>query len=347
MYPIRIFLFAIAFLTFGLVHGQENCRSTLVEAGQLYNQGLIDEIPELLAPCMEEGFTRAEMIEAYKLVILAYLFDDDRLEAEKMMDEFLQKYPEYDLMPNDPKEFEYLFESYKTSAVISASFQMGTLLSMPSVRAMYSTFDQNSIEDQARPGMGFLIGVGASREFDENWAAHVELLLSIHNYTFKQASNSVYQSETYEFGSVELKETMNKIDIPITATYSFGEGDIKYYLRGGMGIGFISKVKGDFVRSHSLAEYSVSANDYDLKDLRAGAYFYGVLGGGISYKVPRGNLNVGLRLHFGANNLVKTEQRYSDDQLLSRYAHVDNDFSLNYLSLNIAYNLSFYQSKKK
>ena len=77
------------------IWAQKSCLNTLREAKELYEEGLIDEIPELLSGCMESGFTRAQRIEAYKLIILAYLFDDDQFAAEKTMDEFLKKFPEY------------------------------------------------------------------------------------------------------------------------------------------------------------------------------------------------------------------------------------------------------------
>ena len=101
---------------------ESDCLKTLKDAKDHYEQGLIDEIPNMLAGCMESGFTRAQKIEAYKLIILAYLFDDDQYEAEKTMDEFLRKFPEYEVMPSDPVEFVYLLESYKTASVYSINF---------------------------------------------------------------------------------------------------------------------------------------------------------------------------------------------------------------------------------
>ena len=83
-------LLAIWILIFAcsITFGQKSCLNTLREAKDLYEQGLIDEIPDLLSGCMESGFTRAQRIEAYKIIILTYLFDDDQFAAEKMMDEF-------------------------------------------------------------------------------------------------------------------------------------------------------------------------------------------------------------------------------------------------------------------
>ena len=106
-------------------YAQDDCATKIQEAQKYYDQGMIDEIPKMLAPCMADGFTRTQKIEAYKLIILSYLFDDNQFEAEKTMLEFLKKYPEYEIMPNDPVEFVYLFESYRTTSVFSFGITAG------------------------------------------------------------------------------------------------------------------------------------------------------------------------------------------------------------------------------
>ena len=111
----------------------DSCSAVLSKAGKLYEEGKIDEIPALLAPCMAEGFTRNQKIEAYKLIILVYLFDDDQVNAENTMVEFLKKYPEYEIMPNDPVEFVYLFNSYRTTSIFSLNLSFGTNLASPRI----------------------------------------------------------------------------------------------------------------------------------------------------------------------------------------------------------------------
>src|SRR4030042_613026 len=121
-FPARFFIYIIVLVLplFSLTaRAQDDCSKTLQEARNRYDLGMIDEIPKMLAPCMQEGFTRTQRIEAYKLLILAYLFDDDQFDAEKTMFEFLKKFPEYQIMPNDPVEFIHLFESYRTTSEFS------------------------------------------------------------------------------------------------------------------------------------------------------------------------------------------------------------------------------------
>ena len=76
----RYVLISILMLTLVIfspvLHGQE-CGTKIQDAQKLYEQGLIEEIPQMLAPCMQDGFTNVQVIEVYKLIILFYLFDDN------------------------------------------------------------------------------------------------------------------------------------------------------------------------------------------------------------------------------------------------------------------------------
>src|SRR5512145_2687059 len=123
------------------VYGQDDCATKIQEAQKYYEQGMIDETPQMLAPCMVDGFTRIQKVEAYKLIILSYLFDDDQFEAERTMLEFLKKFPEYEIMPNDPVEFVFLFESFRTTSVFSFGLSVGINVADPRIIEPYTTFD--------------------------------------------------------------------------------------------------------------------------------------------------------------------------------------------------------------
>ena len=150
---IKYILILVTFFFFISVNGQEDCLKSFQNARRLYDQGLIDEIPKILSPCIESGFTRTQKIEAYKLIILAYLFDDDQYEAEKNMLEFLKKYPEYEVMPSDPVEFVYLFESYKTNAILSLGLTIGPNLANPRIIEPYNAGNVTYSNASTIPGL--------------------------------------------------------------------------------------------------------------------------------------------------------------------------------------------------
>ena len=95
---------------------QENvsCNQLLEDAKEAYSAGMIEIVPELLLPCLEPGgLTGTAKLEAYKLVINAYLFDYLPVEADSLMDDFVAEYPGYITEDTDPAEFTHLFDAHK------------------------------------------------------------------------------------------------------------------------------------------------------------------------------------------------------------------------------------------
>jgi hypothetical protein len=323
---------------------QKSCLNTLREAKELYEQGLINEIPQLLSGCMATGFTRAQRIEAYKLIILAYLFDDDQFAAEKMMDEFLSKFPEYEVMPNDPVEFVYLLESYQTSSFYSINFSLGPTFSNPRIIQRYSVSDHNLTSYSDKTGTGFQVLFGISRNLWKDFNGSIGVIYSINKFSQVEKSVTRIGSTNSTFADLSVDENLTKIDLPLSFTYRFGRGNLNYFTRFGGMVSFISKASLTPVRSQPgidplTAEIPIEAN-------RRKNYYSLIFGTGLEFKVPRGFIVFDIRYNYGLQNIVKTENRYSSPVLFSRYSYLDDDFALNSLYVGIGYYFRIYQSKK-
>jgi len=345
IYSIILFL-SLVLLPFNL-QAQKSCLNTLREAKELYEGGLIDEIPELLSGCMESGFTRTQRIEAYKLIILAYLFDDDQFQAERMMDEFLKKFPEYEVMSNDPVEFVYLLESYKTSSFYSFNLFFGPNFTNPRVTEPFSALDQTQAEYNDKTGTGFHIGFGVGRNLWKDVNINIDAIYSWQKFTVIETAGILIENddEPRDFTESTVVEKLKKVDVPLSFTYSFGKGNLDYFVRLGGQVSFITENTLSPQRTQYGAE-TISESETDISDQRE-QIVYALLGGlGFKYKIPRGFLVIDLRYQFGLNNMVKEENRYDMPRFWSRYYYVDNDYMLDYLSISFGYHFSIYQSKK-
>ncbi len=89
------------------------CTQMLEDAREAYSAGMVELVPELLLPCIESGLSGSAKIEAYKLVINAYLFDYLPDEADKLMIGFLEENPNYQVQSTDPAEFKLLLKVHK------------------------------------------------------------------------------------------------------------------------------------------------------------------------------------------------------------------------------------------
>ena len=340
-------LLCLFFLSTLGLNAQKSCLNTLREAKELYEGGLIDEIPELLSGCMETGFTRAQRIEAYKLIILAYIFDDDQFEAEKMMNEFLKKFPEYEVVPNDPVEFVYLLESYKTASFYSINLFAGPNFSNPRITEMYSTLDQTQSEFSDKMGSGFHVGLGVSRNLWKSININFDFIYSWQSFKLTEKSNVQIENRINpaNFTEIIIEEKFKKIDLPLTFTYGFGKGNLNYFLRLGGMVSFMVENTLSPQRTQYGTE-AISESETDISKQREQVSF-AVLGGfGLEYKVPRGFIILDVRYHVGLNNMVKEDSRYEFPRFWSRYFYVDNNYMLDHLSVSIGYYFSIYQSKK-
>jgi hypothetical protein len=340
-----ILIIAIFLLPCLVGRAQDDCLNTLKKAKQLYEQGLIDDIPKILSNCMESGFTRAQRIEAYKLIILTYLFDDNQFEAEKSMDEFLHKFPEYEVMPNDPVEFVYLLQSYKTSLLYSLNLFIGPNFSTRRIIEPYSTLDRNQSSLSEQPGTGFQFGIGLSRNLHKSLSANIDLIYAFQNFSYTNESNVQLGNDNFQFVKIQSAEKMKQVFMPVSLTLGFGKGNLNYFTRLGGEVGIVTKSTISIERSSDIL--NVTENNYNTQNQRQQFYYAALIGGGLEYKVPRGYLVLDIRYHIGLNNMTVKKERYSDPVLLSKYFYINDDFAINYLSINIGYYFSIYQSRKK
>jgi hypothetical protein len=343
-----LFMLQITGLFFLLpsAYSQDDCGSKIQEAQKFYDQGMIEDIPKMLSPCMEDGFTRVQRIEAYKLIVLSYLFDDNQFEAEKTMLEFLKKYPEYEIMPNDPVEFVYLFESYRTTSVFSFGFTAGFNLTDPRIMVPYSVFDMGNVSLKNTMKTGFHLGIGIGRYISRNMFINLEFNFAENRYSFTDeivvplAGNDGINSVTYS-------EKLYKAEVPLSIAYEFNAKKVHYFIRAGFTVARITGLTGVASRKYAEEMPAITGENTDMLDYRNRMLYGALAGTGIRYKVPRGVLSVEFRANIGLNNLVIPENRYNLQQQIFKSYYLDDDFSLNVFSLSAGYYFSFYSPKKQ
>jgi hypothetical protein len=330
-----------------VVQGQNECSTKIQDAQKLYEQGMIEEIPQMLAPCMQDGFTRTQIIEAYKLIILSYLFDDNQFEAEKTMVEFLKKFPEYEIMPNDPVEFVYLFESYRTTSIFSFGFTAGFNLTDPRIIEPYSVYDQSNVSQKNTMKPGFQFGIGLGRYISRRMFLNLELKFSENRYGFKDEVRTSLPGLN-GISSVTYSEKLYKLIMPLSVSYEFSaKKKLHYFLRGGFSVASITGVTGTATRQFAEESAPVPGETSDLSKYRKNIMYAGIAGAGIRYKVPHGVLTAELRVSIGLNNIVNPDTRFDNMQQIMKSYHEDDNFATNTFSFSAGYYFSFYKPKKQ
>jgi hypothetical protein len=329
-----------------VVQGQSECSTKIQDARKLYEQGMIEEIPQMLAPCIQDGFTRAQVIEAYKLIILSYLFDDNQFEAEKTMVEYLKKFPEYEIMPNDPVEFVYLFESYRTTSIFSFGFTAGFNLTDPRIIESYSVHDQRNVTLKNTMKPGFQFGIGVGRYISRKMFLNLELKFSENRYAFKDEVITPLPGLN-GISSVTYSEKLYKLIMPLTVSYEFSAKKLHYFMRGGFSVASITGVTGSATRQFAEEIAPIPGETSDIAKYRKNIMYAAVAGAGIRYKVPHGVLTAEFRASIGLNNIVKPEKRFENMQQIMKSYHEDDNFAITTYSFSVGYYFSFYKPKKQ
>jgi hypothetical protein len=299
----------------------------------------------MLAPCMQEGFTRSQRIEAYKLLILAYLFDDDQFDAEKTMTEFLKRYPEYEIIPNDPVEFIHLFETFRTTSEFSVGVIAGLNLTNPRIIENFSTLDMFSSKSTNATGTGYQFGLGAGRYLGKRLMINIELQWARHRYIFKDENTITRKDATKYTEFFKFKEELNKFTFPVTVLFEVNDGELLWLIRAGGSVNYILSASG--TASTVVNEQPVNGKSVDIRDYRNTYYFNAIIGTGMHFKIPKGFLALDMRYNMGISNLVRSGARYDNTYSTSLFEYLDDDFSLNTFTLSLGYYFSFYTPKKQ
>ena len=328
---------------------QQDCVFKLQEAEKLYSQGLIEEIPQLLNPCIESGLSQEDKLQAYKLVILSYLFNDEQVDAEDAMLSFLKRYPEYEISPTDPTEFVYLFESFSNIALYSFGISGGLNLSNISLREQYCAYDNNQSRQEYNPsGFGYQVGININRYIADNLEFVFELKLKQNKF-----ENLVYSPnlDNIEFNKITFSETQTRFEMPLSVTYDFEFGKLKPFLRAGGSVGYLTNVYGKITREY-INDISnntdVKSPDINISDYRNQLSFWGIVGGGLKYRIPRGYVMLDIRYNIGLLNQTNINNRIiNDSEQIWKYHHIDDNSILNNGSVSAGYVYLLYKPERK
>jgi len=324
---------------------QGDCAIVLKNAQKTYDAGAIEKVPDMLQPCLESGFTREERIQAYRLLILTYLFGNNKTDADKYMVKLLKTEPEYQVNPAvDPPEFIKLYESYRTLPLYSVGVIAGGNFSFVNVLEAYSLDNVNSAPGKYKSKANFQGGINVNRYLYD----HIELSLDIIYMlnTFEYVNNALLSNTN----TVTFLENQTWIRAPLTATYAFDYGKWKPFARLGGCFGYLLNDQATVIRNYgsnlSSEEKGPPVNMFQYNQREKYNYWI-VFGGGVRYMVKRGFFTFDLGYNLGLANIVNQQNRFSNTDLLYTYYYVDSDFKLSNLTFSLGFNYSFYKPTKK
>lgn len=322
---------------------QNDCVAKLDSAKELFNSGQIEEIPSLLNPCMQNGFSKEDLEQAHLLLIQVYLFDSNREKAEEVMTKFLHFFPDYQVQPTDPAEFIELYKTFVIRPTWGIGIVSGVNLAHVSVEQHFSTENLSSLNSKNTPSpIGYDAGLRINRFFNKNVWLTLDLMYGVANFKRTDMLSGGKEKLTYT-------EETGWLSTPLYLNIAFGKGPLVSYIFAGGEFGYLM-VDKNHIRRHNLTSNPISdvvrktTNNIDNRELMN----TWALGGlGLRYKALGGFFNLAMSYRYSLMPFVKKGNRYTSNDGLFYYQYIDDDFKLNKVSLTLGYTRLFYSSRKR
>ena len=346
------FFFSIFLLLSLILFSPENaraqestCSGRLREAREKYDAGLVQEVPGLLIDCIKSGFSGDERLQAFKLLINAYIFDEDLRMADSTMLIFLKTFPDYKVSSSDSPEFTSLLEQYDNRPRGALGFFAGINMPMIKVIEPFGVQDPNRVTGKYHSaGPGFRLGMDYYIFIRPNLEFNLEPMFM--RYKFR------YTVNPFPFTEVRYEESQNRVGLPLSLIYCFQGGRIRPYIRAGVAATFLLSAKSDISRSYqNTGDFvfpPVPAANLPVTDQRNRIDLLAMLGAGIRYKINYSNLFLDIRYNVGLRDQVLNSIRNNgNDEFIWKYYYIPDRFSLDNISVSIGLAKTLYHPKQK
>ncbi len=349
-----------------------SCTQLLEDAKEAYAAGMVELVPDLLLPCIESGnLTGNPRQEAYKLLINAYLFDYLPVEADSLMGNFVNEFPEYRAETSDPSEFVVLLETKlrargidpnqaiitkeelkvpeeRTSQVDDRSryrapfiygnsmgFLLGGNATLPWIVERYSIGDPALDEGSFGIMPGFQLGATMNLLLNQGIETSFGLQYNLTRYS--------YAASPLPYSTYDYQESQHHLQLPASMIFKLNPESTgtSVYLRFGIIADYLLAVSGEGTRSYTESLKDVVVDKTNIADSRARLNLLGMAGFGI--RIPFEKAFMFLETGFTSSIFLvnRAENRYDSQDLIWLLYHVDSDFRSHQLSFSagMAWNL--------
>lgn len=323
----------------GSAFAQRNCSQKLKDAEISYKNGRLNEVPGILKGCLLSGFNKEELVQAYRLMALTYIYLDEQKKAEQAVLSLIKIAPDYKInRTKDPTEFIELFRSFRTAPILIPTVKLGVNNSWARVSETYLTDNPALASPRYNNGIGYQLEIAFEIPINEHFMAGTELHLSGRNFSSISTFN--------DFQTLTLKENQHWIDLPILAKYTYEFKTINTFLVAGPAISFLYSVKGNIERVNNSGVVNPVSSAIDLMKLRNKVTYGGMIGGGAIYKLGKGYAVAEIRYHHFFSKITKKVALDMIPELLYEYGYIDDNFSMSNISLSVGYTYPIYSPKK-
>ncbi len=307
---LLILPFLIVVLCVIELQAQTACTQTLRTARTVFDQGRIHELPGLLETCLNKGFTPQERTEAYRLLILSYIYLDETENADRAMLDLLKDNHGFAINREaDPSELINLYETFRTTPIFRIGGKLGANISSVNLQStgglnnLNTSTNGNDITYTSK--LGFLIGAGAEVPINKLFTIGVELGYSINSF---ESSSNLYSNIDGSVASNNiLLESQDWVGFQSMLQIKPIQSKLNPFISIGGGIDYL--ISGNVTATREvLNEQPVKENTLDISKARSPINYYASLGIGMKSKFSKGVLVTEFRFKYGLKNLTNSDE---------------------------------------
>lgn len=322
-------------------YGQTACALTLRTARATYDDGRLQEIPELLSPCLKSGFTQQESVEAYKLLVLSYIYLEEPSKANDAMLSLLRTDPYFEINASaDAAEFIALYRTFRTWPVYRVGAKAGVNGTMPHVTSYVNAVEGAKVS--YTPVINFMSGLAFEIPLTEKLTLNPELYFQIRSFYYDSDLDLSGDLEN----SSEGKESQTSLTLPVSLQYQIAKTKLNPYVSLGLSVDYLLKSNITISRLRVNAN-SIQERTFDVTESRNRININAIASAGIKTRLGGGFVVAELRLVYGLSGINETSSAFTmDDYLLFDNGYADNSMNLNSLSLSVGYIYNVFNPKK-
>ncbi len=322
----------------------QNCTQTLRAARVLYNDGRLHELPTHMENCLntgedEGGFTKAERIEAYKILTLAHIYLEEPTRADTTMFNLLNADPFVKLdTAVDPIELHNLYRKFKTDPAFLIGGKIGLNFTHVDVRSQYYYWMAARSKGvyRALPRLQYTLFFQKILTADKRVVASPEISLGSH--AFEYTNDSPFADLEGSIGPHTI--THQRIQVNLLANYRLRpqrhvSDAFVPYVGFGPAVGYLF---GSSFTGETTVDEAVSTPTIDTKEHYQPITVSLVATAGFRYKIGVFYLTADVRFQYGLMNVVNGANRYQwtpESQAILDLGYTDSNFTMNHSMLNI------------
>ncbi|HAN79373.1 MAG TPA: hypothetical protein DCQ31_17200 [Bacteroidales bacterium] len=319
-----------------------DCNEQLKQGEELFKIGVLDSIPLIIEPCIGK-YDQARRIDAYKLLILTYIYLNRYSLADIYMEQMLRFDPEVLVENVGSQEFIQMYKSYRTKPLFGIGIHLNFNVAQP-ILTINSEDNFLAANHTTTPFIGAGFAVGPSFQFYPFRKAYFDV------HALFQTQRFGFNQSLLNFADVNFTENQILTRLQPSVIFEFTNRNLKPYLKAGAGLSYLIRSTATVERTYSntsdFNQRSITATDVIVSNLRQRVQLSLLAGFGGVYSIRRGKIYFELELQNLMHNAIVSDRRFSHDNLIYNYFYTDNNFLLSNINVNIRYIRTFYKPKK-